>query len=436
MMGKYYCISEYSYLASKKNTNFVDKGSALLPGEVFDELESFVLEGQNEADIQSAFLRLSYKKGVGKILKAQNYVGIIQTKSGVTIEILPKIYEEDSENSTEKTKIIFFKMLKSLKQLPFKKFNLANLKSYDMKLLDVFISMFLYELKALIKKGIKSGYVNTEENINFYKGKLNVNGHIRLNVVHKERFYVQFDNYSKDISENRIIKSTLIYLKSKTTNSTLQNEIRKSLFIFDEVEVSKNYSEDFNKCINNRIMDDYDNILQWCKIFLSKQSFTNYNGASTAYALLFPMEKIFEYYVAKQLKESECFKNYNMDIQYGKLYLLEKPKKFKLIPDIVVRDSERIIIIDTKWKILNDDYDSNYGISQSDLYQMYAYAKKYNSNHICLVYPLNRTRKGIEETLEFNYDEDTKLNIFFLDLENTQESLKKLKDVIEKPPKY
>lgn len=44
--------------------------------------------------------------------------------------------------------------------------------------------------------------------------------------------------------------------------------------------------------------------------------------------------------------------------------------------------------MDTKWKILNEnDGKNNYGISQADMYQLYAYAKKYNSKELYLIYP-------------------------------------------------
>lgn len=47
------------------------------------------------------------------------------------------------------------------------------------------------------------------------------------------------------------------------------------------------------------------------------------------------------------------------------------------------------LIIDTKWKLLTENEDENYGISQADMYQMYAYAHKFKCNDIVLCYPFN-----------------------------------------------
>jgi 5-methylcytosine-specific restriction enzyme subunit McrC len=431
MPRKYYCITEYGYLASKEYTRSVDKGCALLEASVFDELEKFVLENSREDDGPSRFLNIAYKRGTGKILRAQNYVGLIETKSGVNIEILPKIYDAD-ETSYDRTRLLLLKMLKCLRDAPFKRSSLSSVKTSKMPLLDIFISMFLEELSTLIKRGIKSGYIQYEDNSKFYKGKLLVNKQINHNLVHKERFYVQFDEYSKNKPENRIIKSTLKYLNDKTNDSRLQRAIREHIFVFDEADFSTDIKADFNKCENSRSMSDYDVILKWCKIFLTGESFTNYRGSSIAYSLLFPMEKIFESYVAKHIRQSEYFNGWKVLTQDSRFYLIEDPKRFKLKPDIVIMKDGALVILDTKWKLLYDDADKNYGISQGDLYQMFAYAKKYDCKQIVLLYPLNNRVSSMPDQIQFCYDSDIRVNAYFIDLEDMDESLKGLKVLLER----
>ncbi|WP_418964402.1 5-methylcytosine restriction system specificity protein McrC, partial [Cetobacterium sp.] len=81
----------------------------------FEEIETFVLQNSNYVQ----YFKLGQNKR-GKFLQAQNYVGIIQTKSGRTIEILPKITRLDEEENIEKSKRILLKMLRTLKDSPFK----------------------------------------------------------------------------------------------------------------------------------------------------------------------------------------------------------------------------------------------------------------------------------------------------------------------------
>lgn len=67
-------------------------------------------------------------------------------------------------------------------------------------------------------------------------------------------------------------------------------------------------------------------------------------------------------------------------------YLFMEPRiRFALRPDIVMKREQCIVILDTKWKSLADNKRVNYGILQVDMYQMYAYSKKYNTFEIGFV---------------------------------------------------
>lgn len=126
-------------------------------------------------------------------------------------------------------------MLKTLKSHPFKNINIANLKSLNLPLLEIFISMFLDEVSKLIKIGIKSDYVELEDNLKFLKGKLKISEQIRKNIVHKERFCVCYQEFSTDRAENRLIKSTLEFLYRCSKSSKNQRLIREYLFVFDKI---------------------------------------------------------------------------------------------------------------------------------------------------------------------------------------------------------
>ena len=147
----------------------------------FGDIENFILKNSDE---NAPFLRIASGVG-GKFIQAKSYVGVLQTKSGLTIEILPKIADK---NDAERSKTVFIKMLRMLKNFPFKSSNLASLKTQNLPLLEIFISMFLCELEALVKKGIKSDYVALEENLNFLKGKLNIKEQIKKTASTKSGF--------------------------------------------------------------------------------------------------------------------------------------------------------------------------------------------------------------------------------------------------------
>ena len=107
------------------------------------------------------------------------------------------------------------------------------------------------------------------------------------------------------------------------------------------------------------------------------KSFTTFSGATASRALLFPMESVYESYVAKQMKKVMSPEGWEVSSQDKGYYLFMEPRRqFALRPDIVMKRGERTVILDTKWKSLVDNERVNYGISQADMYQMYAYSKK------------------------------------------------------------
>ena len=366
----------------------------------FGDIENFILKNSDE---NAPFLRIASGVG-GKFIQARNYVGVLQTKNGLTIEILPKIADK---TDTDKSKAVFIKMLRTLKNFPFKSSNLASLKTQNLPLLEIFISMFLCELEALVKKGIKSDYVALEENLNFLKGKLNINEQIKRNSIHKERFYVGYSEFLSDIKINRIIKTTLKFLYKKSNFSKNQQKIRELLFIFDEISECEDYKNFFAKLVINRQVKHYEQTLLWCKIFLLGNSFTPHKGDDLAFALLFDMNALFESYVGDFIKKSFP----STILQHSEKHLVEYPKSFKLRPDIFL---EGKFIADTKWKIVSSRDD----ISQADLYQLYAYGKKHECDKLHLIYPkIDDIR---QKTMKFRYDDEMWLEILYFDLEKDE----------------
>ena len=145
----------------------------------------------------------------------------------------------------------------------------------------------------------------------------------------------------------------------------------------------------------------------------------------------FPMEKVFEAYVAKNLKKRLNQAGWDVSIQDKGYYLFdtlngEKYQKFALRPDLVItRPDESIIILDTKWKSLINNKKANYGISQADMYQMYAYAKKYQASEVWLLYPMNEEMRNTEPIL-FDSGDGVRVSVFLVDVAQIEESLEKL----------
>ena len=94
--------------------------------------------------------------------------------------------------------------------------------------------------------------------------------------------------------------------------------------------------------------------------------------------------------------------------------------------NIVMKRGARTVILDTKWKSLIDNERKNYGISQQDMHQIYAYSKKYNTSEIWLLYPVN-DEIGNHEQIKFESEDGTTVTLHFVEVDKIDDSLRELK---------
>ena len=330
----------------------------------YKELESFAKTDKGKDVLQFT--------GNGKYLQAKNYVGTIQTTSGFMLEILPKTVskneEVNKEKEIEKSKQIFMKLLHLLYKLPnYKNIDSANFERIkNLEIFEIFIFMFLQEVGIIIKKGIKSDYVGCEDNLFYLKGKLLIKEQIKRNSIHKERFYVQYDDYNQNRAENRLIKSTLKLLSNISKDFDNQRKIRQYMQHLNWIDLSLNIDKDFSMVKTGRGMEHYKNALIWSKVFLKKESFSSFSGDTIAFAILYPMEKLFECFIEWWLEKR--YSHLQIEAQNGGVDFVKK--LFTVRPDFLIKkDNQAICVADAKWKLIEKDND----FSQSDFYQLFAY---------------------------------------------------------------
>ena len=413
-----YQITEYGSFITGRQVD----GYTTLPPATFEQLENFILSNTTANNAQSTdaleLMSISVKRGIGKIITAKNYIGVLTFNDGTAIEILPKIVSTVPEHSQRAKKLVV-DMLRSLTNVSYKSLQVTNVDIEKMPLLDIFIRMFLDEVFRLVKHGLRSSYETIAENRSFFKGKILFSEQLKHNFSHKERTFTEFDEFKPNCPENRLVKSTLMLLYKQTHSSRNKTDIKTLLAAFDNVPSSTDYTGDFSKAGKS-----YGTLLLWCQIFLTGKSFTSFSGSGVAFALLFPMETLFERYVAVQLKKVLPAEEFLISIQDKTHYLFLSPsKKFLLRPDIVItrKCDNAIFICDTKWKLLSS-HTANLGISQADMYQMFAYQKKYNAKNITMLYPMTDQTTSASD-IQFDSGDGVIVRVRFIDLFNIKNSL-------------
>ncbi|WP_425628076.1 McrC family protein [Vibrio neptunius] len=403
-------VFEYGYLTYDEAASD-ELGAKTISKRAFEYLKDVSLSA-GESDTNKC---LGLTKHFGhELLQVKNYVGVLFTPTGEHIEVLPKTGRKSvtHNQAVSESREMLLMMLQHLGSFRYVSSNQANIATKQMPLLEAFISQFLQSVNTLVKRGLKSDYVTQEDNLHYQKGKLQVSQQIRHNIVNKHKFYVEYDEYLINRPANRLIKTALLKLGNYTRLATSQKLLCELQFAFTDVPTSQSVKQDMNALKVGRGMMDYHSPISWAKLILDGFSPLSMKGDSSALSLLFPMEAVFESYVASVLRK-QLSDEVELTTQASSKYLVSHNARnqFQLKPDLLMSfpDNSKLVL-DTKWKLL-DLSEHNYGLSQSDLYQMFAYGHKYlnGKGDLLLIYP---SHSGFEQPIEFSFDFSESLKLW------------------------
>ncbi|MDY0915222.1 McrC family protein [Pseudomonas viridiflava] len=350
-------------------------------------------------------------------LKLDNYVGVLETPCGTRIEILPKHFEEG--DCIQQSRALLKRMIQKSLDLPTRKVGAAGLERFDAPLTEWVMSSFLDALDHLIKRGMRFDYQRVEEEQRYLRGQLNTARQMRQPPGRQHHFQIRHDVFFPDRPENRLLK-TALDIVCKTTrdpgNWRLSHELRSMLL---EVPSSRDTAQDFKQWRRDRLMAHYQPVKPWCELIIQQQTPLAVAGEWRGMSLLFPMERLFERYVAACLKES-LPSDARLYVQPSSEFLCGHQGKrvFRLRPDLLITRGEKKWVLDTKWKILDGkSFGGIYGLSQPDVYQMFAYGEKYlqRKGVLILLYPRRSSFREDSDLFEFSAELSLRLVPFDLE---------------------
>ena len=330
-------------------------------------------------------------------LHLDNYVGVIETPCGTLLEILPKHVDEISDVTASRQ--LLCRMLQTILNLPTpREVGVADVAQFKRPLHEWVMAQFLAQLDVLIKRGIRFDYQRIEEEQRYLSGQLNVVGQMRQPPGRQHFFQIRHDEFLPDRPENRLIKTALDKICAHTQQPDSWRLAHELAGRMTEIPCSRQVAVDFKSWCNDRLMAHYQSIKPWCELVLGENMPLAVQGETRGISLLFPMEKLFEAYVEVCLRR-QLMQGVQLKAQVASQHLCKHQDRnfFQLKPDLMLMQGDEHWIIDCKWKRVDGtlrDYGNdlgvqNYGLSQSDFYQLFAYGQKYlNGNgEMVLIYP-------------------------------------------------
>lgn len=347
--------------------------------------------------------RIEYFRILKKGIQFTNYVGVIQADN-LTIEILPKIDKDYTTAANETIKDVsvgepkekqqwhdvLLQMLKECRLLKINHVDHANLNLRGNSILDIYLELFLSEVEILLHEGLLKKYQKIEGNQTALKGQLLFQKQMAVNITHQERFYVRYSEYNKDNIFNRILYKTICLIPRICSNPFLLDKVGRLMLDFPEVKNCAVTSETYIKLTYDRKTERYREAMVISKMILLNYRPDITGGSENVIAILFDMNKLWEEFVYRRLKREEASCGIKVSSQQSKDFWQPGPSSSKKIrPDIVVQYGKQTIIIDTKWKNIEDLHPSD-----NDLKQMFVYNLFWKCDQSFLLYPGNASHSS------------------------------------------
>lgn len=337
-----------------------------------------------------------------KSIKPLNYVGVVKA-GDITIEILPKFISEAGRGLDSKTRKMIagnlLKMLQLLENWEFKEADLSALLEEKSDFIEVFIYLFAKNLIELLNKHFYREYVRKYDEIKYIRGRI-----IIKKYLNPARYHLIWCEHYERMSDNLLCR-TLKYTAYLMTRIVRNNEnyrlLKHIINLLEPVSLVSISPEKARSIRFNRLNKEFAPFIRICITFIEGLTYKLCADRVEMFSLLIPMEVLFERFIAYIIKSEELYikifgDKFHFKEQYkiGSLLwkysaLSENYKAIgKMSPDIVIDGDNERIIIDTKYKLL-DEEDKKLGISQQDLYQMYAYARESELpvKKVLLLYP-------------------------------------------------
>lgn len=221
------------------------------------------------------------------------------------------------------------------------------------QLTPLLVLHFVSLLDRLVKRGLKKDYVIREENLKTkVKGRLLFTKHLQNNVFQQrsDRVYCQYQEYTDDIPENRLLKKALLFadriicnyesLKAQSSYFEIQSRLSKLKNrldgISDEIEPYQ-----VQKLSTNKLFKEYKEAIRVAKMLLRRYDYSISEASQEQHStppFWIDMSRLYEMWVLSNLQKKSI----------NEVLFQEKGFYGRQIADFVIREEK--LILDAKYK--------------------------------------------------------------------------------------
>jgi len=330
-------------------------------------------------------------------LRTGQMVGVLAA-DGCSLEILPKIDPASPDENQKTIRKRLIQMLDVALGLGIGSGGQSAMDAQGETLLDILIRVFADKLLAAVRRGLPRQYSTREEDLGTLRGRLDVGRQYTVLVARPNQLACRYDELSPDIALMRVMKACVHFVSRFARANDTRRRVEELRYLLADITTAPLSALPWADIRIDRSNKSWAELVNLAALLLGRdwQDTRHAPSGQHGISLLFPMNDLFETYIAALAGRVARRHGLVMEAQGGGLFCLREEDEdrgrqlFQTRPDIILRDpaGRAKLIIDTKWKRISSQLeDRKQGISQTDVYQMMAYGELYDCANLALLYP-------------------------------------------------
>lgn len=270
-------------------------------------------------------------------------------------------------------------------------------------------------------RGLLRGYISEEDALHTVRGRIRFDEQIRQRYGIPLPIELRFDEFTEDILANRLVKAAAARLRHMTLRSS---EARRGLgwvaATLENVSLLEFRRRNVPEVRFDRLSEHYRDVVGLARLILLHSEFESFRGDVRASGFLIDMDKLFQEFVTKALREELGVSE--ATLQSEERVPFDRDDLVTIKPDLSWWDGGKCTFVgDAKYKRIDIKTAPN-----ADLFQILAYATALNVPGGLLIYA-----KGETDTAKYRVKHSGKLlEVVALDLAGTlEEILARVKEI-------
>ena len=293
--------------------------------------------------------------------------------------------------------------------------------------------MFIQNLEKAFLLGLPKSYKSISHHEMKLKGKIDINKFIKYDIPFQGKIS-SVSREQKEIQEiiDVLYKAVKIIDKNKFNTKNISHikthlkQHKSNKYVSNET-INKAFK---SKALQNPIFAPYKKVLEYAKFIINGNNIEEKkDGKQKTFGFIINIAELFEIYMTKLIQKE--FSEWRVESPKIELY----PNQFfsrKIIPDIVMKKDNDVLVFDTKYKKMKMQGKNQNGagdVDRNDFFQINTYmsyyqnhSNKYNVKIGGLLYPMDSFEKEKCHSETWFGNLNTKFIIDGIDLSDLQEA--------------